>query len=319
MRSKQSFFIIMMLCAMLALCSCFLGKKKNEGDEVLATVDGSPITLSQFKSAFDRLKSQFPKDGTLDPEGIKAMKMNIINQLIEKEILVSEAKKLGIVVSEAEINEQIKKVFGEYPNSDAFVTRMKEENVDPETWKKEIEYQIMLDKLVKAVAGNNITVTPEEVQKYYTDHQADYNSPTRVEALQIMVETREQAQTILDQIKGGTDFSTLAKTYSTSPDSEKGGDLGYFSQEEMPPFFAVVFTMKPGDLSDVVESEYGFHIFKVIDRKEARLITIDEARPEIEEKIKRAKTEDNYGKWFESIRKTKKIEVNPSAIEKIKM
>jgi peptidyl-prolyl cis-trans isomerase C len=298
---------------------CGLRDKVGEKDEVLATVDGSAVMLSEYKSALDKLTSQLPKGDSLDPEGTKTLKMNLLNQLIEKKLLMAEAAKLRITVSEAEINEQINKIVGEYPDTDTFNSRMKEENIDVASWKKEIEYQITLDKLVKAVAGSDITVTPAETKKYYDDHLDLYNSPTRVRALQIMLETKEQAQTILDEIKGGADFSELAKTYSISPDSEKGGDLGFFSEDEMPPFFSIVFKMKPGELSDVVESEYGFHLFKIVERREAKMLSFEEARPEIEEKLKRLKSEEKYGAWFDQIRKDKKIEVNPSVLEKIKM
>lgn len=239
--------LILVMISLSLVSGCGLREKGVEEDEVLATVDGAAVTLSEYKSALDKLKAQLPNGDTLDPEGIKTLKMNLLNQLIEKELLMTEAKKLGISVTESELNEQINKIMGEYPDSDTFNSRMKEENIDIASWKKEIEYQIMLDKLVKAVAGSNIAVTPEEIEKYYNDHLDQYNSPTRVRALQIMIETREQAQTILDEIKKGSDFSELAKTYSISPDSEKGGDLGYFSEDEMPPSFAVVFKMKPGN------------------------------------------------------------------------
>jgi len=310
--------VIFSVCIIFSLSAgCGLKDKVSEEDEVLATVDGSVVTLSEYKAGLEKLKTQLPKGDTLDPEGVQTLKMNLLNQLIEKKLLITEANKLGITVSDTEINEQINKIVGEYPDSDTFNSRMKEENIDIVSWKKEIEYQIMLDKLVKTVAGSDITVTPDEVKKFYDDHLDLYNSPTRVRALQIMLETKEQAQTILDEIKGGTDFSELAKTYSISPDSEKGGDLGFFSENEMPPSFSVVFTMKPGDLSDVVESEYGFHLFKVIDRREAKMLTLEEARPEIEEKLKRIKSEEKYGEWFDQIRKRTKIEVNPSVLEKI--
>ncbi len=301
------------------LFGCGLREKEGQGDEVLATVDGATITLSEYKSGLEKLKAQLPPGESLNAEGAKTLKVNLLNQLIEKKLLTSEAQKMGITVSDAEINEQIKKIVGDYPDSNAFASRMKEEKIDPEAWKKEIQYQIMLNKLVSAVAGNDISVTPEEIEKYYKDNQDQYNAPTRVKALQIMVETKDQAQTILDKIKGGADFSELAKTYSISPDSEKGGDLGYFSQDEMPPAFSVVFSMKPGEMSGVIESEYGFHIFKVIDRREAKVLTLEEARPEIEEKLKRAKKEEKYAAWFEGMRKNKKIEINPSVLEKIKM
>lgn len=301
------------------MAGCGLGDKTGQDDEVLATVDGSAITLSEYRAALEKLKAQLPKGDSLDPEGTKTLKLNLLNQLIEKKLLTTEAGRLGITVSEAEVNDQINKIVGEYPDSETFNSRMKEENIDIPSWKKEIEYQILLDKLVKAIAGSDITVTPEEVKKYYDDHLDLYNSPTRVRALQIMLETREQAQTILDEIEGGGDFSELAKTYSISPDSEKGGDLGFFSEAEMPPSFSVVFTMKPGELSDIVESEYGFHLFKVVERREAKMLSLEEARPEIEEKLKRLKSEERYGAWFEQIRKKAKIEVNPSVLEKIKL
>jgi len=319
MKRSVMLFAVLSGILLFLMIGCGLRDKAGEADEVIATVDGSSVTLSEYKSAFEKLKSQLPKGDSLDPEGINTLKMNLLNQLIEKKILMAESGKLGITVSEAEINDQINKIVGEYPDSDTFNSRMKEENIDIPSWKKEIEYQIMLDKLVRTVAGSDIVVNPEEVRKYYDDHLDQYNYPTRVRALQIMLETREQAQTILDEIKGGADFSELAKTYSISPDSEKGGDLGFFSEDEMPPSFSVVFTMKPGDLSGVVESEYGFHLFKIIDRREAKMLSLEEARPEIEEKLKRLKSEEKYGAWFEQIRKNKKIEVNPSVLEKIKM
>ncbi len=319
MKRSVILFAVLSGIFLFLMVGCGLRDKAGEADEVIATVDGSTVTLAEYKSAFEKLKSQLPKGDSLDPEGINTLKMNLLNQLIEKKILMAESGKLGITVSEAEINDQINKIVGEYPDSDTFNSRMKEENIDIPSWKKEIEYQIMLDKLVKAVAGSDIVVTPEEVRKYYDEHLDQYNYPTRVRAFQIMLETKEQAQTILDEIKGGADFSELAKTYSISPDSEKGGDLGFFSEDEMPPSFSVVFTMKPGDLSGVVESEYGFHLFKIIDRREAKMLSLEEARPEIEEKLKRLKSEEKYGAWFEQIRKDKKIEVNPSVLEKIKM
>lgn len=318
---KRSLILLVLFPTILLslMVGCGLRDKISEEDEVIASVDGSTVTLSEYKSAFEKLKLQLPKGDSLDPEGIKTLKMNLLNQLIEKKLLITESGKLGITVSEAEINEQINKIVGEYPDTVTFNSRMKEENIDIASWKKEIEYQIMLDKLVRAVAGSDITVTPGEIKEYYDGHLDQYNYPTRVRALQIMLETKEQAQTILDEIKGGADFSELAKTYSISPDSEKGGDLGFFSEDEMPPSFSVVFKMKPGELSDVVESEYGFHLFKIIDRREAKMLSLEEARPEIEGKLSRLKSEEKYGAWFEQIRKNKKIEVNPSVLEKIKM
>jgi parvulin-like peptidyl-prolyl isomerase len=286
-------------------------------DEVLATIDGMTIMVSEFKSAIEKLKTGISTEEGIDEERARVMKINLLNQLIEKKILTAEAEKLGITVSPEEIDAEVQNIIGEYPDSKVFNEKVKEIDIDIDQWRKEIEYKILLGKLIEAVASEEIEITPEEVKEYYDEHRYEYDTPKKVRALQIMVETRAEADMVMDMIVGGEDFSELAKTYSISPDSAKGGDLGYFSIDEMPPDFAIVFDMKPEELSDVVESPYGFHIFKVIDIREAKDMTLSEAREDIEGKLKEMKIEEQYGNWFNEIMSQTKIEIDPAVLEKI--
>lgn len=322
---------------------------KNEG-EVLAVVGDESITTSDFERAIKDLKAKLPNGESIDEEKARGIKLNLLNQLIEKRILTAEAEKLGITVSKEETDAKMKELTSEYNfelnklkkqfnNRDSkeddsmtfeewlkdkkiavnFEDWLKEKNIDIEQWKKESEYQILLEKLVEEVIGESVEVSDDEIKEYYTENQDDYNRPITVRALQIMVEGKENARRLLKEIEEGRDFSEAARIDSVSPDSANGGDLGYFSKEEMPPFIEVVFDMKPNELSGVVKSPYGYHIFKVIDIKDAKDMTLEEAKGEIMEKLKRAKIEEAYGNWFSEIKKNTKIEVNPSVLEKIKM
>jgi peptidyl-prolyl cis-trans isomerase C len=323
--------------------------EKDKG-EVLAVVGDKSITTTEFEAAIKDLKSKLPNDESIDKEKARAIKLNLLNQLIEKSILTTEAENLGITVTEAEIetkmeeltseyNAELEKLKKQFNNRDTkdndsltfekwlkkkeiavtFADWLKENDIDIEQWKIESKYQILLLKLVEKITGESVDVTPEEVKEYYTENKEDYNRPIMVRAFQIMVEDKGDANRLLKEIEGGRDFSEIARTESISPDSANGGDLGYFSKDQMPPFIEVVFDMKQDELSDVIKSPYGYHIFKVIGIKNAKDMTLDEARAEIEEKLKRVKIEEEYGKWFSEIKKKTKIEVNPTILEEIKM
>jgi peptidyl-prolyl cis-trans isomerase C len=302
---------------LLLLAGCQNREEEVKKDEIVATVDGMVITVTDFTTALERATRSIPGDEIIDDERAQTMKINILNQIIEKKILTAEAHDMGIIVSDKEIDQEVADIIGEYPDSETFEEHTKELNIDIDQWRSEIEYNLLLKKLIAAVATTDTIITPEEAEEYYREHQEDYNRPTMVWTLQIMVETKDEAEKILALIESGEDFSNLAKTYSISPDGKNGGDLGYFGRDEMPPDFEIVFDMKPGTTSDVVESPYGFHIFKVVDRKEAKDMTLDEARPEIEKLLKDKKMEEEYINWFSEIIGKYKIEINPVVLEGI--
>lgn len=346
-------FIILLLSVAVLIATAGCGKdeaaKEDEG-EVLAVVGDKQITSLELEKAIKDLKAKLPGGESIDEEKAKNIKLNLLNQLIEKRILITEAENLGITVSEEEIdskmkeltseyNAELEKLRVEYKNSESggddsttfeewlkdkeiavtFEDWLEEKGIDIEQWRKESTYQILLEKLVEKVIGGSVEVSKEEIKEYYTENQEEYNRPITVRALQIMVDSEEKAKGLLEEIEGGRDFSEVARGNSISPDAQNGGDLGYFSKDQMPPFVEVVFDMKPNELSGIVKSPYGYHIFKVIDMRDAKNMTLEEAEAEIKEKLKRKKIEEAYGEWFGEIKNKTKIEVNPAVLEKIKM
>jgi peptidyl-prolyl cis-trans isomerase D len=144
-------------------------------------------------------------------------------------------------------------------------------------------------------------VTPTEVQSYYNGNITQYQTPEQVRASHILLNTagkdeaavRKQAEDILQQVRSGADFAELAKKYSEDEGSKaNGGDLDYFSRGRMvPEFETAAFALEVGQVSELVKSQFGFHIIKVVDKKPAVTRSLDEVRPQIEEQLKRQRAD----------------------------
>ena len=142
-------------------------------------------------------------------------------------------------------------------------------------------------------ARQRVAVPPNDIQRYYNDNIQQYQTPERVRASHILLNTggkdeatvRKQAEELLAKIKAGADFAELAKKYSEDPGSkDKGGDLDFFPKGQMVPEFETsAFSLAPGQVSDLVKTQYGFHIIKVVDKQAGSTRTLDEVRPEIQQ------------------------------------
>ena len=163
------------------------------------------------------------------------------------------------------------------------------------------EYRIGEQRKIKYVlldreqARLKVTVPPGDIQRYYNDNIQLYQTPEQVRASHILLQTagkdeaevRRQAEAVLSQVKGGADFAELAKKVSEDEGSKaNGGDLDYFGRGRMVPEFEnAAFTLEPGQVSDVVKSQFGFHVIKVVDKRPAVTRTLDEVRPQIQEQL----------------------------------
>ena len=166
---------------------------------------------------------------------------------------------------------------------------------------KKAEYRVGEQRKIKYLlldrdqARQKVVVPPTDVQRYYNDNIQQYQTPEQVRASHILLNTggkdeaavRKQAESILAQAKAGADFAELAKKYSEDEGSKaNGGDLSYFGRGRMvPEFEAAAFSMEPGQISDLVKTQYGFHIIKVVDKRPGVTQSIDEVRPQIQQML----------------------------------
>jgi peptidyl-prolyl cis-trans isomerase C len=274
---------------------------------VVATVNGDPITLAEFQERFGRTGIKPEQEAELE------IKVEFLNRLIERKMMLVEAQRKRIKVGLPEINKKMEALRAEYGKD--IKDLLASQGVDFEKWKSDIWEDIMIERLIASEVNKRVSVAPSEVRRYYQANSQEFEKPEQVRVRQIVVVTEEEARKVEELLRAGTDFAALAREKSTAPEAERGGDLGYFAMGEMPAEFNVVFGLPKGGISGVVKSPYGFHIFKLEDKRRAGKMGLDEVSKGIADKLRREKEDARYKQWLKELRSRTKFEVNYKALE----
>jgi parvulin-like peptidyl-prolyl isomerase len=162
---------------------------------------------------------------------------------------------------------------------------------------------MLLEKLVERDVNEKVHVTNEEAERYFEANSEAYTTTERLRVAQIVLPDRKRAERTLKRLKEGEDFGMVAKEVSISPDASKGGDLGYLEQGILPEAIdRMVFKLPVGQISRVAKSPYGFHIFKVLEKEEARKGTFTKVRGKVMADLKKQKETEAYRNWIEDLK-----------------
>lgn len=274
---------------------------------VIAMVNGEPITLDELNFA---LKVLSPTEGAqLDPVESRNLREETLNQLVEKKLLLHEARHRTIQLTQAELEAAIEQMKGEYTDEE-FNELLKRNGLTPDQWHQDVSENLLMDKLIDSVISSRLQLTREEVKSYYEKHRADFGKKEEVRARQIVVSTEEAAKLIHEQLLNGADFVKLATEKSISPDRAAGGDLGYFTKGQMPEEFDIVFTLKTGTISPIVKSPYGYHIFKLEEKHPARVQSLEEVQNLIFQQLVSEKKDRLRSEWIKELKSKADIQIN---------
>jgi len=224
---------------------------------VVARVNGQDIPLADFQRQLADTQAYLLSQNLIDPnteegkEALKALRQQVLDQLIDQVLIVQAAQRMGITVTDEELEASIEAIKKDLGSEEAFQQSLAANNLTEEQFRALQRQQLISRKLIDTITAD----VPEEAEQVHARH--------------ILVDSREKAEEILKQLEQGADFSELAKKYSLDETSrENGGDLGFFPRGVvLPEFEAVVFSLEPGQRSGVVETSYGFHIIEVLERE----------------------------------------------------
>ncbi len=260
---KKSYIILAAIVAVVVIAAAawIIFNKST----AIAIVNGERITRKEF---LDKMESQAG--------------MQILQEMINAKLVAQEAAKAGIEVTTERVDEEMVKIKENLGDQYDYMLSMY--GMTEDSLRKTLEQNL----LAYEISTKDIVVTDEQIATDYTDNKDMYLEPAQVKASHILVRTKEEAQAILTELKGGADFVELAKSKSIDTGTaEAGGDLGFFGSGEMTEVFEkAAFALAVGQLSGIVESEYGFHIILVTDKKAEFMPTLEEAREAVIEKIK---------------------------------
>ena len=250
----------------------------------------------------------------LSGESWMALKKSLLEGLIERKIILEAAKEMGIEEGEEwkQSLSLLKEGYGEQEWQE-MVRRYGGE----EEWQKGLKEAFIRGKVMDAVCGG-IQVGEEELKRYYDEHKEDFRVPERVRVRQIVVQDYRKAMKIHKLLRRKkASFEDLARRYSIAPEGKEGGDLGFFCREEMPQEFEAAFGLKVGQISRVIQSPYGYHIFKVEEKKKATQLEFPQVKERIRDWILQEKREECFQKWLKERKEKARIEINEEALEEI--
>jgi len=304
MKKNYSLLTLWMIFFFLLGCSQWDGSLP---ENILARVNQEQITIDEFEREFKELILEPGKEGK--GIGLGSLKQAYLDQLIERKILIQEARGLGIKVSPEELNQAISEIKKDYPG-EGFGERLGLKGMSLEEWKVLLEEKLLAEKMIRNALHYKGEIDEKEAIQYYETHRSSFQLPLQVKARQIVVADGQEAIQILKRLKKGGSFEKLAKEKSLGPEKVNGGDLGYFKQGDKPAEFDHVFTMEVGTISDPIKSPYGYHIFKLEEKIEPREIPYEEAKSGIIEELRQKKGEEEYQRWLKGLKAKAKVKIN---------
>lgn len=290
-----------------ALCACTENARDAKAGTV-ARIDGQPIAASELLAALgvDPLAARTP-----------ATFRTALDELIDRRLLLRAARARDIRIADTDVDRAWKRMQAGYP-ADTFFDQLASEGIDGATLRARLRESLLIERLLVDEVVARVAVTDDEVDAWLGAHPAPDREPERVRAAQIVVRTETEARAIVGELQQGGSFEDLARAHSLSPDARNGGDLGFFARGEMPPpFDEVCFSLAPGKISDVVASSYGFHVFKVLEKRDAREPDPAVRRAEAERALRREKETAAQRAFVARLRQAARIDVDEAALARL--
>jgi peptidyl-prolyl cis-trans isomerase C len=237
------------------------------------------------------------------------------DQVVGLKLLAQEARRQGMTVGDEHVNELIGRMeqqAGDRASLEAGIRRMGMSIADLE---RAIQESELVRQFIDAKVRSTVEVSGEAVEQFYSSNQEQFRSPERVRARHILFQAGEQssdeeratardkAASARERALAGEDFAALATELSEGPSAKDGGDLGFFTADRMvEPFSTAAFALKPGEVSEVVETRFGYHVIKVEERQEAGIRSLDEVRESVHDYLVESETSTKTAELVETLR-----------------
>lgn len=318
---------------LVLLCMLALAPLKGTAelvDRVVAVVNDDVITLSELEKEgepiYRDLAAKTPSASLADT--LQEAREHVLDQLIEKRLVAQKAKAANISVSDAEVDAAFEQVLSQNNvGREDFLARLKSEGITESAYKDNLRGQILQGKLLNSDVRAKVVVTEEEILDYYDTHYTSQVSGEGYYLLQIGISwidpqnpdappevlrvnklsAKEEAEKILAKARAGDeDFKDLARKYSKMPSAADGGDIGVFQLDEMAAAMRnAVQSLKPGEISDIIETPEGYQFFKLVNSEDGSIAVTSRlaaVREEIRNTLYEQRLKEAYATWMEELK-----------------
>jgi len=313
---------VIIICICILILNPFSGSAEEASNDKLALVNGTVITRVEFDREMTAAYRQFMRTGQkINQQQLAEFKKQVLESLIAQELILQESIKKGIKIEDKTINEELAKMKQNYPNEEAFNTALKNSNLSEENLKSDLHKKIVIQKYIKNEFELSTDISDKEIKAFYDSHPESFTKPEQVRARHILIkidpntgetqkkEAKQKLAAVQARLKKGDDFADLAKEFSEDTSKSQGGDLGLFRKGQMvKPFEEVAFNLPVGQVSDIVETQFGYHLIKVEEKIPGSLVKFDEIKEKLKMYLKQQQTGAKVQAHIAQLKEKAKIE-----------
>jgi peptidyl-prolyl cis-trans isomerase C len=295
---------------------------KPAGEDKVATVNGSVITQEELDREVNLVRQRFVSMGR--PMGeiqLIAIRGQVLESLIGRELLYQEGQKKGIKIEKKRLETEYEGLKKRFSSEEEFESRLSTLKISEAEVKSQIERGMLIQELIDKEVAEKVVIPEKDVKDYYDSHPDSFKQPEQVRASHILMKVdpkvdaqqkaaaRKKLEELRQRLLKGEDFVALAREYSEGPSSVKGGDLGYFGRGQMvKPFEDAAFALEIGELSDVVETRFGYHLIKVTGKKPETVIAYADIKERLQKYLKDEKVQQEVNAYVEDLKTKAKVE-----------
>ncbi len=324
MKTGTKIWLWVLVTATALMCTAlpeFAAGKPASSDKV-AVVNGSIITQEELDREVNLVRQRFANMGRPMAEvQLLAIRGQVLETLIGRELLYQEGQKKGIKIKKERLEAEYEGLKSRFPSEEEFKSRLSSMKISEAEVKSQIERGLLIQELIDIQIAEKVVVPENEVKGYYDSHPDSFKQPEQVRASHILMKVdpkadasqkaaaRKKLEELRQRLLKGEDFVTLAREFSEGPSSVKGGDLGYFGRAQMvKPFEDAAFALDIGELSDVVETRFGYHLIKVMEKKPETVVAYVDIKERLQQYLKDEKVQQEITVYIEELKTKGKVE-----------
>jgi peptidyl-prolyl cis-trans isomerase C len=283
----------------------------------LATVNGFIITPQDLTREIGQLRAEMDfRNQPITDAQIESLRPQLVENLVERELLYQQAQLKDIKIRSQWVDRELIILKQRFKDADAYQQYLNQMDMEAAQLEERIRKGLIIRRLIRREILRQIRVSESEMQSFYRHHSEYFRREEQVRARHILVAVPSNAnaeqkdaallkiQTIQTQLQQGGDFALLALEYSNCPSKNRGGDLGFFSRDQMVKDFSdVAFSLGKGQISEVVATRYGYHLIQLIDRRPATQMPYKNVRAKIERTLRRDKEQEAVDSYLASLKR----------------
>jgi parvulin-like peptidyl-prolyl isomerase len=295
----------------------------TESDDAVATVNGVGISREKFEAAVSQTRQSFQMQGQMIGEAdLEDFRTEILNQMIAEELIYQEAVNQGLEVSDETVESQFQQIRRQFDTDEAWEQALEANDTSEAELREQIRRNDLIQQLISTAVSETGQVTDADIQDFYDDNPEYFDQGQQVAARHIIIltqgmseeeisEARERIESIREELLAGGDFAELAREHSEDGSASQGGDLGMFGRGQMvPEFEQAAFTLDEGEISDVVETQFGFHIIQVTERVDDGMMPIEDVSQSIQLYLGQVRQAEALEEYVDRLREAAEIVIH---------